>query len=194
MDQRRFIEKQVDEPYFLSVYQEYFPLLFNYGIQIAGNRALVKDAIQDLFIELRTKLALLQAARSVKAYLYTALRRKLVKMTAEEGKYLHLSDQTSFEVVIPYESSLVARQAGDEQRARLAIAFETLTRRQKEAVYLKFYEALSYEEVAATMQLEDVKSARNIIYKAIRAMKSNMLLHRSASFISLLLTFIALLT
>jgi RNA polymerase sigma factor (sigma-70 family) len=182
-----FLENADDERFFLSLYEENFALLFNYGMQVSGDRELVKDCIQDLFIELRTKLGLLKEINSHKAYLFTCLRRKIYREVVQEKKHQLTPIEPGLVLEIPYEHSLIDAQQRDEQQRKLLRAFDHLTARQKEAIYLKFYEELSYEEVAQTMQLEDVKSARNLIYKAIKTLKGELSINPSTPIIPLLI-------
>jgi DNA-directed RNA polymerase specialized sigma24 family protein len=48
-----------------------------------------------------------------------------------------------------------------------------LPKRQHEAIFLRFYEELSYEDIAAIMNL-NYQGARNIIYKSVKALRKNM--------------------
>jgi RNA polymerase sigma-70 factor (ECF subfamily) len=49
-------------------------------------------------------------------------------------------------------------------------AFDRLSNRQKEVVYLKYYLGLSYDEVSEIMEV-NYQVARNLLYLAIRSMK-----------------------
>jgi len=73
-----------NESSFIYIYQNYFDKLYNYGLRITKDEDLVKDAIQDLFIELRKKRSHLGKTDSIKFYLFKCLKRKIIK---EEGKW-----------------------------------------------------------------------------------------------------------
>ncbi|MEQ9287163.1 MAG: sigma factor-like helix-turn-helix DNA-binding protein [Cyclobacteriaceae bacterium] len=62
----------------------------------------------------------------------------------------------------------------EENIHKLNHAREYLTKRQKQAIYYFYYEDLSYEEVSEIMGLNNVKSTRNLVYKAINILKSHM--------------------
>ncbi len=161
---------------FARIYQTYFRLLYNYGCQFCRDGELIKDCLQNLFIDLRRNRTNLSVVYSVKHYLYTALRHKLVReMSATRNQSVHLPDEYAFEIVIPYEDQLIARQFSAGQREMLERALQHLTKRQREVIFLKFYENMSYEEVVSVMQLEDVKSARNLVYKAVRSLRDMFL-------------------
>jgi RNA polymerase sigma-70 factor (ECF subfamily) len=49
-------------------------------------------------------------------------------------------------------------------------AIDQLSNRQKEIIYLKFYQNLSYEEVSEIMNI-NYQVARNLLHQAIKAMR-----------------------
>jgi RNA polymerase sigma-70 factor (ECF subfamily) len=49
-------------------------------------------------------------------------------------------------------------------------AINQLSNRQKEIVYLKLYQQLSYEEVSEIMQI-NYQAARNLFYQAIKSLR-----------------------
>jgi RNA polymerase sigma factor (sigma-70 family) len=52
-------------------------------------------------------------------------------------------------------------------------ALNSLTKRQKEAITLKFYDGLSYQEVAVLMAMS-VRATYNLIYRAIEVLRSQL--------------------
>ena len=171
-------------------YEAYFSSLFNYGIQITSNKELIKDCIQEIFIHLKLNYQLVADIRKPKVYLYTSLRNKIIQELKKENRLISVDlINGNFEIELPFESELISQQTLIEYQAQLTKSLNKLTFRQKEAIFLKFYEELSYQEVAQTMQLQDVKSARNLVYKAINELKKDFKL----SGISILATTIFLL-
>jgi RNA polymerase sigma factor (sigma-70 family) len=51
------------------------------------------------------------------------------------------------------------------------VALGRLSNRQKEIIYLKYYQNLSYEEVSEIMNI-NYQVARNLLYQAIKSLKS----------------------
>ena len=54
------------------------------------------------------------------------------------------------------------------------VKVEQLSHRQKEIIYLKFYQNLSYDEVSSIMNI-NYQAARNLLYQAIKALKKIMI-------------------
>ena len=52
-------------------------------------------------------------------------------------------------------------------------SFEKLPNNQRKALYLFYYEDYSYKEVAEFMGMTNIKSARNLMYKAINNLKKS---------------------
>src|SRR5690606_8546278 len=62
---------------FKLIYEHQIDGLYDYGCRYTQDRALIKDCIQDLFIELNHYKSSLSPEVNIKAYLFTSLRRKL---------------------------------------------------------------------------------------------------------------------
>lgn len=160
-------EFQNYEDFFAEIYQQMFQRLYNYGMQICGNSNLVKDCIQDLFSELWKNQKILTRIRSVKPYLLKCLKRK-IKRTLGKGKHLYI--ESDFEFEMSYEIKLIQDQRYHTQQLMLHRALKALTKRQREAIFLKFYSSLSYDEVADVMQIK-TKATYKLISRALYSLK-----------------------
>ena len=166
---------QGNEVAFDELYNRYFDKLYVYGRHMTPDTDLVKDVIQELFVELwkyRTKLS---SVNYVKAYLYKSIRRKLLKQlkAMRSTDPVSMLDESMY-VTYSRERSLMKEQTQQRQKEILAKAFENLSSRQKEAIILKYYNDLSYQEIASVMSLQKVKSARTLLYRAIDVLKTSL--------------------
>ncbi|CAN5439073.1 sigma-70 family RNA polymerase sigma factor [soil metagenome] len=168
--------KNGSEKAFKILFDKYFSCLYSYGLQISTHKALVKDCIQNLFVELWKNKANLTEVKCVKKYLYISLRRKIIKELIRENKFKvdQLSENYDFEVTFPHEILLINDQSELEIQEKLLKSFENLSKRQKEAIYLRFYENMEYEDIAIVLSLKNVKYARTLIYRAIEVLKFNI--------------------
>jgi RNA polymerase sigma factor (sigma-70 family) len=160
---------------FTALYNAHVQALYSYGRKFTADKNALEDTIQDLFIDLWKKRETLGATDSARYYLFAALRHRIfrarqasLKQTSAES----FPEEYEFEIILSPESSLINDQTLLEQRTLLDQAIQKLTKRQKEAIYLKFYENLSYDEVAQVMDLE-IRSAYNLISKAIESLRRN---------------------
>jgi RNA polymerase sigma factor (sigma-70 family) len=160
-----------DKQAYSCLYDAYFEQLRRFGLKISADANLVQDCIQELFIKLwRTKENLGQPA-STKSYLFQSLRRAILKELAKKNYKLqaNLPEDYHFEVSLSHEFSLIDLQITEERMQLLAKAMHKLTRRQRDAVHLKFYGQLSSEEIAEIMELQ-ARSVYNLISKALETL------------------------
>ncbi len=67
-----------DTSVFLTIYQDQYQALFSYGYSIAADKELVKDCIQEVFLEIwKTRKTITTDVGNVRSYLFTWLRRKI---------------------------------------------------------------------------------------------------------------------
>lgn len=160
---------------FAALYASFAPLLYNYGCKQCADPRLVEDCIQDLFEYLLAHRTQLSAVSNVRAYLIKAYRRALLRKISNVRKNIPvaLTDEASFEIVISPESSLIARQSSLHRREKVKIALNALPPRMKEALFLRFYENLSFEDIAAVMDI-DQRSVYKMIYKAFDKLRQKL--------------------
>ena len=159
-----------DQQAFGLLFKNNYAHLFQYGSKICRNMPLLEDTIQELFLEIwksRNPVPTL----SVRAYLLKALKYKLLKEFARNNTASlqdDLADDSFFD--LGHEAFLIEKQEDEERSQKLMLSLQQLSHRQKEIIYLKFYQNLSYEEVSAIMNI-NYQAARNLLYHAIKALK-----------------------
>lgn len=165
-----------DENAFIIIYKSYFYELISFGHQFSHDKGEVEDLVQDLFIDLRNKHLKLPAIQSsLKAYLFQALKRRIFDKH-KKVKDLYLEDIESkwFEIVLPIENKIILETYEEERLKELKLAIDQLSLRQREILYYLYYKNMSYADIQTIMGLESIKSVRNLAYKAITALKSNL--------------------
>jgi RNA polymerase sigma factor (sigma-70 family) len=114
------------------------------------------------------------AVRNLKSYLMVSVRRELFRRLGKVSRTPVESmtgQEYDFCLELSPESELINRQSGEHRSKHLQDIINALTARQREAVYLYFYENISYEEMAEIMGLKEVKYARTLIYRAISELR-----------------------
>ncbi|WP_158022719.1 RNA polymerase sigma factor [Hymenobacter coccineus] len=158
-----------------ALFEAYYDALYGYGRKLTGDEELVKDCIQNLFQKLWQRRAGLRAVQVVKAYLFKAFRHHLADETQRlQQQHALPAGPDLFEVTYSHEEFLIAEQRDAEQRARLLGALNRLSKRQREALYLKFFDGFSYERIAEVMAL-NTQSVRNLVFNALKAVRQVML-------------------
>ncbi|MFC4874969.1 RNA polymerase sigma factor [Negadavirga shengliensis] len=164
-----------DEIAFNYIYRLNVENMFHFGTQFTDDHLLVQDSIQNIFIFLRKKRGELSEVKSIKAYLFKILQRKLIReITRDNGKKKVLAgvmDDNLFSIEVSHETKLIQSEKTAELQNKLQSALDQLTPRQRQAILLLYHEGMNYSEVAEVMELHKVKSARKIIYRALARLK-----------------------
>jgi RNA polymerase sigma factor (sigma-70 family) len=161
-----------DETAFQKLMERFYGALVNYGSKYSKDKELVKDNIQELFIDLWTHRHRLSQPTSVKAYLLTSLRRRLLR-SLSKPYFLSLTDQLSddfFHFEPSPELILIERESIVRQSQQVARYLNELPRRQREIIYLKYYQNLDREEIAEVMGISQ-QSVSNLLQKALLALR-----------------------
>lgn len=160
-----------------AIYEQEFEYLFNYGRKVFSKTELVEDAIHDLFVELWQRHASLGPNNSIRKYLTVSLRRKIIATLKKESKTesTETFDQIPFDTELSIEEILISKELNEEQALRLKAAFEKLTDKQKEILYLRFYQGLDYEQIAEVLDMK-YQSLRNAVSRAIKNLRGDFIL------------------
>lgn len=159
------------------IYQQYSDNLYNYGMQLTNNSDLVEDVIQDLFVNLWRCKKNLTPVKSIKFYLLTCLRRAIVKEIKKERRFISddvALDQMSFQFNRSIEDDMIEEQTCLERKVKLQHILVSLSKRQREIIYLKFYEDLSYSQIAEHLGL-DLKYTYNLASRAFGLIRKHFL-------------------
>jgi RNA polymerase sigma-70 factor (ECF subfamily) len=158
-----------DHESFALLFRRYYEPLIQYGSKLTSNNDLLEDCIQELFTELWQNKSQTQV-QSVKAYLFKSLKYKLYRAHQKRttGPFNENFNESLFE--LSHENFLVGREQDAEKTARVLKALEQLSNRQKEIIYLKFYQELNYDEVSEIMNI-NYQAARNLLYQSIKSLK-----------------------
>jgi RNA polymerase sigma factor (sigma-70 family) len=165
--------KTGDREAFALLYRRYFIILKHYGSRISDDKDLVKDCIHDLFVEMWNNKMNLAVPQSVRAYLLSSIQRKVVrslKRCEKVAQAAHVMLEEEF--VDSKEAELITDQIDKEKQNSIARAMNSLTKRQQEAIYLKFYTDLTYSEISCVMKIS-ADSIYNLVSKAIDVLQED---------------------
>ncbi|GGZ13398.1 hypothetical protein GCM10007049_01500 [Echinicola pacifica] len=160
---------------FIKIYETYFEALFRFGSRITPHEELIKDAIHDVFFDLRKNSKSIGETKHIKFYLFKCLKRKIVKeLNNWTVRQEELTEHTPFEIIFSHEHFLINSQLDSERSAKVKEAIMQLSSRKREAIYYLYFENLSYDEVSEMMGLASPKSARDLIYKALKSLRNSL--------------------
>ena len=145
---------------FETVFLQYHSVLLAYGLSLLRNHSLIEDSIQELFIYIYEKDIDLENIHNIKAYLFTSLRRRV--LSKKQSLSVPISD-------IKDKHEFIEDPKDDSDKIQVLLS--TLPTRQREAVYLKFFNKLSTKEISEVMGIKPQVVA-NTIFKALKKLKS----------------------
>lgn len=169
--------KSGDKAALEHIYHEHVSLLFNYGRKFSQDETLVEDCIQDLFIYLWNHREGISETDSIRRYLLVALRRNIIKADRrriQQSQKLE-ANAPAFQAELAIEDLWVADEMAAEQGAQLKAAWQKLSTRQQEALYLKYYMEMDYDQICQVMDIH-YQSARNLVSQAIHALRKTLTL------------------
>jgi RNA polymerase sigma factor (sigma-70 family) len=152
----------------------YKPLL-SYGTKLSKDAAFVKDCIHDLFIVIWQKRLGLSEVKSPRFYLLRALRNQILKETNKHKRLREaetIEDDYFLEVEFAIEHNIIVQETAAENHAKIKDLLTKITKRQREAIYLRFYQDLEYAEIAEIMGVA-THSVVNLIYEAVKQLRQN---------------------
>lgn len=167
--------KSGSEVSLIYIYKTYFQTLYRYGSQFTKDRALIKDAIQDLFIELLKKRNKLSNTSSIKFYLFKSLKINLLtKFKRNRLHYFEDNKGFDFEVSISFEEKLINAQLDQEKKRRINEALSKLKRKEREIIYYYYFEEMDLSQISAIMQFSNQKSSQNLLYRSLKKLKNSL--------------------
>ncbi|MCK9412020.1 MAG: sigma-70 family RNA polymerase sigma factor [Prolixibacteraceae bacterium] len=162
-----------DEDAFRLIYKSHVQTLFKYGCNFTHDEALIKDCIQDVFVDLMKYRSTIGSTNNIRLYLFKSLKRKIIRSLHKSDIYRHLeSDNFPFLYALSSEEEIIEDESIISRTRHLELAMSTLSPRQKEAIYLKYVSNLSYDEISSLMKM-NYQSARNLIFRGLEKLRES---------------------
>lgn len=155
------------------LYQRYYSLLLNYGLRCNADKELVKDCIQDLFINLYQNTHISVTNITVRSYLLRALRNNITDKLITD-KEVNSLDNSIFNIPVNEDlfEQLFPKSDRDLQLVRrLLEAISQLSPNQKTILYLRYVQELSHKEIADVMDM-NIQSSMNLSNRALTKLRA----------------------
>jgi RNA polymerase sigma factor (sigma-70 family) len=146
--------------------------LYQYGLAVCSQKPMVEDCLQELFYQLWDGRDSLSNVKKVKGYLWICFRRRL--MNRLKGKsyslrpYANMAEWTKQEQSV--EENFINREQQTMNHQALSRAVGLLSISEREVIYLKFYEGMSYSEIEQVLGIR-YQTARNYVHRAISRLR-----------------------
>jgi RNA polymerase sigma factor (sigma-70 family) len=149
--------------------------LFQYGTRFTKDEELVKDCLQDLFLELWTNRLTISETSFVKYYLLKALRRRLNRKIGRSrytGSWEELHFESLFNGSPSVETDIIREEHLAELARKMRKALASLSKRQQEVIYLRFYVDADIDEIAEIMSINR-QSVYNLLHEGLKKLKKS---------------------
>lgn len=158
-----------------EIYDTYVSQMENYGKKFTSDIELIEDTIHDIFVQIWQRKEHLSDTDSIIKYLCVSLRRELIRRIEKSYKTQGLENigVHELEFSLSVEDYIIQDEAFEINKIKLNKAMEDLSSRQKEAIYLKYFEELNYEQICEIMDI-NYQSVRNLISKGVSELRKVM--------------------
>ena len=166
--------RQGDHDALAFLMEKYYTVLYNYGISFSKDEGLVKDCIQEVFIDLWQRRENAHSILSPKYYLLRAVKNKVLKSIGKQGLYADnslLDNECDLYYEFSIEGIMIEKQLSEEKAARLKKLISGLSQRQREIVHLKYYQRLDHGQIAKIMNISP-QSVYNLLHETIQRLRS----------------------
>lgn len=154
--------------------RRYTRKLIQYGVKLVPDVALVEDCVQDVFVVLWTRHAFLGDTTSVKFYLYKALRTHLFREEKKIKRHTEFDPEALMEAGSEPdpEAQFIGHETAQDREAYLRDAIARLPKRQQEALFLRYYENLSHEQISALLDINP-QSVANLLHRGLTRLRES---------------------
>ncbi|WP_158085436.1 RNA polymerase sigma factor [Niastella vici] len=162
---------------FTLLYNKYCGPLTQYGLKFIPDLPAVEDCLHDVFVWVWMNRQKLNIHSAVKSYLFKSVRTAMLHWLQKQHRLqpLNTGDDPAyaFELQLTPETHLLNNEQRRLIRQQIERVLLTLTAKQKEVIYLRYYEGLNFEDIAINMNLS-VKACYKLMGRAITTLRENI--------------------
>ncbi len=166
--------KKGDEKAFSILFKKHYSQLVRFGNSFLPFPEKVQDCVQDVFTDIWIYRHKLNDAVVVKAYLLSCVRKRISR-SQERDRVFRLStsvDSIKFLFDFSIEHHLIADEITADKVKRLNQLINDLPSRQKEALYLRYNQELTVDQIANMLDI-NYQSANNLLHRALLCLRKD---------------------
>jgi RNA polymerase sigma-70 factor (ECF subfamily) len=147
---------------FAGLYDTHAQALYAFLLNLTRNEDDTRDVLQEAFVKLARQPGLLDGVRDERAFLIRLAHNAAIDLMRRRGTRQKHHEQFGAETVTPFAPA----DDPDEQsfRAALAEALGELPPDQRAVVHLKLWEELTFEQIAAALEIPPNTAASRYRY------------------------------
>lgn len=161
-----------DDNAYALIYKEYAQSMFSFGMRFSSDRELVKDCIHDVFVKIYSNRKNLSTTTNIKFYLFVALKNELINVFRKNVSFCSIDAiESLFTIDYVTEDKLIDKEEELDRNQKVIQILGILSPRQKEVLYYRFIEELSFEEIEQLMHI-NYQSIQNLIQRSIKKIRN----------------------
>lgn len=161
-----------DKDAYSNAYRKLYERFYNYGVKLVQDSGLVEDVIQEVLLLLWVNREGLRLIKNPDGYYYVLFRRALSKRVESRAKTKTI-DGAKFDPEFSADVVIMKQETDEALREKLIAAINTLSPRQREALFLRFYEGFSYEETAAILGIS-IKATYKLMARSLLTLRDKV--------------------
>ena len=162
--------KSGDRNAFELIYRNEIQNLIAYGRRYSYELELIEDCVHDLFVYIWNRRSNLSDTDSIRKYLLVALRHRIFT-ALKKNKSQELNESDSFQEERSIEDNIVQNETKEENALLILNSLQGLSARQREAIYLRYMNEMSYEDICEIMKI-NYQSVRNLISSGLKKLNT----------------------
>jgi len=144
------------------LYDEHAQALYAFLLNLTRNEADTRDLLQDIFVKLARDPGLLEGIRDERAFLIRLAHNAMIDVLRRRGARERTRENFAAELASPFAP---ASDPDDETyRAGLSDGLAELPPEQRAVVHLKLWEGLTFEQIAAALEISPNTAASRYRY------------------------------
>ncbi|MCW3107685.1 MAG: polymerase, sigma-24 subunit, subfamily [Segetibacter sp.] len=158
---------------FTRLYETHVAQLTNYAFKFTDDLQIIEDSIHDIFVWLWNNPAQLEIIHSIKAYLLKSVRTSILLKIQKYKKIVLFEEPDEKEAsgfFISGEEEYIDTESYFILKEKMTTVLSLLTSKQKEVIYLRFYQGLSFDQIAENMNLS-TKACYKLMGRAISELR-----------------------
>lgn len=162
-----------DEKSFSLLFERHYSDLVSYGNSLSPYAEKVQDCVQDVFTDIWLYRNSLQGSVVVKAYLLSSVRKRIARLYERDHIFRKTASTDAVEFLLEFavdNELLDDDYATKEKVVHLNKLLNELPPRQKEALYLRYHQGLSVEQIAEMLDI-NYQSANNLLHRALLTLR-----------------------
>lgn len=164
-----------DERAYARIYKLYAQEMYSYGLLFTTNTELAKDCLHDVFVKIHRNRNNLSGVDNIKLYLFMAMKNRMFDIFCKNKELYHNETvEPVFSLDFTAEEEIINHEEQQYLSVKMQQMLDTLTPRQKEVLYYKYVENLSYDEIGNIMQM-NYQSVLNLVQRSLKKLRTTFM-------------------